>query len=248
MARRRMRPASERHAAYSGTRNIYGDMLASAKSLVANSSVDVIHMLVEDADMGEELPPLVVVHDVSGQGFFPPDGPNMTSQFTYMAMMRAALCHVLPDVRRVLSLDADTIFRADADGIWDLSTDGCYFAATPEWHRSNDGMLYCNLGVALYDLDALRDGKADEVIDVLNRRRYTWVEQDVFNYLCQGRIAEMPSDYNSNWWTDRNAPGTTVKHFAGMTRAEWAHLPEVERWRGMPWDEVMALREARDKR
>ena len=33
-----------------------------------------------------------------------------------------------------------------------------------------------------------------------------------------------------------------------MTRAEWAHLPEVERWRKMPWDEVMALREARDKR
>ena len=235
-----------REIAYCGTRNIYGDMLTSAKSMVANGSVDVVHMLIEDADMGARDVPdgLLVYHDVSGQTLFPPDGPNMRSQFTYMAMMRIALCHVLTDSHRVLSLDADTIAMRDIDPIWDIDTEGCYFAAAPEWHRSNHGMLYCNHGVVLYDLDMMRDGKADECIDVLNRRRYEWVEQDVGNYLCQGRIAEMPPEYNSNDWTDRCAPGCAIRHFAGLPRDQWTSRRKVARWRDMPWSEVMRLHDA----
>ena len=213
-----------RQAAYCGTRNLYDDMETAAKSLIANSGVEVVHMLCEDADMGRDLPKMVQVHDVHQQRLFRKDGPNMQSCFTYMAMMRVALCHII-------------------DGIWDLPIDDCYFAATHEWHKSEHGLLYCNFGVVLYNLDRMRDGKADEIVDVLNRRQYTWVEQDVGNYLCQGRIYDMPSKYNSNWWTDKNASGALIRHFAGVARDQWVNDRDVREWREMPWPDVLFLHE-----
>ena len=235
----------KRHAAYCGTRAIYDDMETSAKSLIANSDVDVVHFVIEDAAFPRPLPDMIEVHDVSGQTFFDADGPNMKSGYTYMAMMRAALCHVLPRVNKVLSLDADTICERDVSGVWDIPVDGRYFSATPEWHRTANGLMYCNAGVVLYNLKALRDGKADECISVLNSRQYTWLEQDVFNYLCQGRIAEMPSEYNSNWWTDKNAPNARIVHFAGVQRPDWIGDRRVTRWRDTPWDEIMRMHDER---
>ena len=230
-----------KHAAYCGTRNIYGDMETAAKSLIANSDVDVVHFVIEDAEFPGELPDIIQCHDASGQTFFKSDGPNMSSGFTYMAMMRIALCHVLPDVDKVLSLDADTVCVDDVSDIWDMPIDDCYLSASHEWHRSGDGLLYCNFGVVLYNLAKLRDGKADEIIGVLNSCAYTWVEQDVGNYLCQGRIHDMPSEYNSNWWTDRFAPGARIVHFAGTRREDWCGDERVSKYRDMPWDEVMRL-------
>ena len=230
----------ERYAAYCGTRAIYGDMETSAKSLIGTTDVDRVYFIIEDAEFPNPLPDIVETIDMGGQTFFKPDGPNMKSRYTWMAMMRIALCHILP-VDRVLSLDADTIFMKDAGGVWDLPIDDCYLAATPEWHRSEHGLQYCNFGVVLYNLAKLRDGKADECIEVLNRHYFEWVEQDVGNYLCQGRICEMPTRYNSNYWTDRDAPDPTIKHYAGVKRPKWINRMEVARWRNMPWEEVLAL-------
>lgn len=224
-----------KHAAYTGSRNLYGDMVTCAKALLRNSDVDHIWMLIEDAEFPYELPPEVTAIDVSGQQFFREDGPNMGSRYTYLAMMRAALCHVLPsDVHKVLSMDVDTLAIRDVSDAWDVPMEGCYFAAAKEQHRCYEGLLYTNTGVALYDLDMLRKGKADEVIDCLNRRQYTWVEQDVMNYLCQGRIAEMPGDLNACDWTDH--PDPRLLHFAG--HADWRLRPELWAYRDMTWDEA----------
>lgn len=230
-----------KHAAYCGTREIYDDMEMSAKSLIANSSVDRVHFIIEDAEFPRELPDIIKVHDVSNQTWFKPDSPNMNSRYTYMAMMRIALCHVLPDVDTVLSLDSDTVCLENVDAIWDTPLDKYYLAAAHEWHRTSSGLLYCNFGVVLYNLAKLRDGKADECIDVLNTSYYEWVEQDVGNYLCQGRIYDLPSCYNSNWWTDKNAPGAKLYHYAGVKRADWIDLPTPSMYRGMSWEHVMRL-------
>ena len=237
----------KRHAAYCGTRNIYEDMETAAKSLIAMSDVDVVHFVIEDAEWEHELPPIIQLHDLSGQTYFAPDGPNMASGYTYMAMMRLALCHVLPRVSKVLSLDADTVCMDDVSAVWDMPIDDSYFAAAHEWHKTANGLLSTNVGVTLFNLRKLRDGKADECIEVMNRRRYTWVDQDVANFLCQGRIHDMPSEYNSCWWTDKNAPGAKIVHFAGVPRDGWIGDPRVVRWRETPWDEVMALHEQRRK-
>lgn len=232
-----------RHAAYCGTREIYDDMEMSAKSLVANGGIDKVHFLIEDEAFPRPLPEIVTCHDVSGQTFFPQGGPNMGSHYTYMAMMRIALCHVLPSVDKVLSLDADTIITSDLSEMWEWPMDDCYLAATPEWSRSEHGLQYCNFGVVLYNLDKMRDGKADECIEVLNRRRYPWVEQDVGSYLCQGRIFEMPSEFNSNWWTDKGQGRrrAAIVHYAGIKRSDWHRKPLARRYQKMTWDEVMEL-------
>ena len=230
-----------KHAAYCGTREIYDDMMTSAKSLIANSDVDLVHLIIEDDVFPFELPDMVRTINVSGQTFFKPGGPNMTSQYTYMAMMRIALCHVL-DVDKVLSLDADTIAVADCSDLWDIPLDGCYLSASEEWHRTNEGLQYTNFGVVLYNLDKLREGKADECIDVLNRRYFRWVEQDVGNYLCQGRIQPMPAKYNANFFTNKNKGECVIKHFAGIPRGQWLYEPEPVKYRNMTWDEVLACR------
>lgn len=236
-----------KYAAYCGTRGIYDDMEIAAKSLIANSSVDEVHFIIEDAEFPRELPDIIKCHDMSGQTFFRPDGPNMKSGFTYMAMMRIALCHVLPKADMVLSLDADTVCVRNIDDVWQLPMENEYFASTPEWHRSSNGLQYCNFGVVLYNLKKMRDGKSDECIETLNRRRFTWVEQDVGSYLCQGHITEMPAEYNANNWTIKdffNLPSQSRKsvarivHYAGIK--DYRGYDEWKEWQNVTWDEVMA--------
>ena len=231
-----------KHAVYCATRNLYGDMETAAKSLVANSDVDRVHFLIEDAEFPQPLPNIVECHDVSGQEYFPPNGPNARSHWTWMVLMRAVLCHVLPDVGVVLSLDCDTVCTKDVSGVWDLPIDGCYFAAAKEHHKSRDGLLYTNFGVVLFNLDMLRDGKADEIVGVINSRRYKFPEQDGGNYLCQGRICEMPPEYNSMDFNGK-AENPRITHFAAVPKDMWRKRPEVARYRDMSWEEAMALHE-----
>ena len=225
-----------KYAAYTGTRNMYHKMIPSIKSLLINSDVNKIYLLIEDDIFPEYLPPEVEIINVSDQNFFKPDTPNMQSQFTYMAMMRIALCHVLPGyIDKVLVLDSDTIINRNISHLWDLNIGDNYFAAAPETHKTNNGFLYCNIGVTLYNLAELRKGKADEIIDVLNRRKYTWVEQDVNNFLCQGRIFEISGEYNANSWT-QHGDNPYVWHYAGI--ADWINMPLVQYYMDIPWDNI----------
>ena len=239
--------AKLRHAAYCGTRRVYDQMETAAKSLIANTKVDVVHFLIEDEEFPRPLPSIVQVHDVSGQKWFDLNGPNAKTGWTWMVLMRAALCHVLPDVDVVLSLDCDTICHGDASDVWNLPIDDCYYAGVSERHKSVDGLQYANNGVALYNLAKLRDGKADEVIEVLNKRKFTWPEQDALNYLCQGRICEMPKKYNDMAF---NGPADepVITHYAGQRNDSWTgeRLPTM--FREMPWDEVMCMHELAGKR
>lgn len=230
-----------KHAVFCGTRNIYKDMETAAKALYANSSVDIIHFLIEDSEFPRPLPSFVVCHDVSGQRWFRSDGPNTGTRWSWMVLMRVALCHVLTDVDRVLSLDCDLAFHGDVDELWDMPVDDCYYAAVTERKKSKDGLQYANFGVVLFNLEKLRDGKADECIEVLNSRKYTWPEQDVMNYLCQGHIADMPKKYNDMWFNDP-IMNPVVVHYAARNRETWEDLPIVVRYRKMTWGEVKATR------
>ena len=230
-----------RHAVYCGTRKVYGQMETAAKSLVAHTPVDVVHFLIEDAEFPRPLPDFVRVHDVSGQKWFDLNGPNAKTGWTWMVLMRAALCHVLPDVDRVLSLDVDTICHRDASGIWELPVDDCYYAAVSENHKSGNGLQYANMGVCFFNLEKLRDGKADEVIHVINSRKYTWPEQDVMNYLCQGRIYEMPKEYNDMAFNG-SVEEPVITHYAGQRNDAWTGDTAPMMYAAMSWDDAVAER------
>ena len=238
-----------KHALYSGTRNLYDDMETAAKSLVANSDVDKIWMLVEDECFDyfrPFLPDIIEVIDVSGQQFFPEESPNMRSRFSYLSLMRAALALMpeLSHIDRILSLDVDTICVRDVSHVWDMPVDDCYFSASAEPGECNrhKNMLYCNTGVAIYNLENLRDGKAQEVVDCLNWRRYPNIEQDVFSFLCQGHIHDMPSEYNATAFTESCAK-PRIKHFAGISAVKWREEQHVQAYRSMSWDEALERHE-----
>ena len=108
---------NDRIAIYSGSRNLYPHMATAAKSLIANSSVDRVYFLIEDAEYPIEVPGIVETIDVSGQRFFPPYGPNMKTQFTYMALMRVCYAKLLPEAERILQLDVDTVVVDRIDGL-----------------------------------------------------------------------------------------------------------------------------------
>ena len=229
-----------KYAAYCGTRNIYRDMERSARSIIANSDVDKVYFFIEDDKFPVELPPIIECVNVSNQTYFPKGSANMKTKYTYMALMGAALHKLLPDADKVLSLDYDTIAVKDCSHVWDIDVSHSYFAATPEqWTKHRPGLVYCNIGVALMNLDKLRDGKGDEIVSVLNSHYFRWVYQDAYNYLCQGRITEMDSIYNYNDWVVDSGGIPRIVHYAG--RNDWKENAEVLKYRDMPWTKVMEL-------
>jgi len=68
---------SERVAAYFGTRNVYGDMVVAAKSLLNHTRMDRIWFLIEDDAFPEELPEVIKTKNISGQTWFPPGGAEL---------------------------------------------------------------------------------------------------------------------------------------------------------------------------
>ncbi len=229
-------------AVYTGSKNIYEDMVMVAKSLIAHSDVDKIYFLIEDDKFPLDICDIIETRNVSEQTYFEPWGPNMTTHFTYFAMMRAALALEFPDLDKILSLDCDTFCRRDVSHLWELPIEDYYFAASSEPGRSRDGLLYTNVGVNLMNLKKLRDtGKAAECIDVLNARRYTFVDQDVMNYLCQGYIYDMHSEYNANEYT-KPCQNPRIVHYAGMKRENWHRMPLAKKYLNMSWDEVFEIR------
>lgn len=225
------------YAVYTASRNLYPDLLPAVKSLFINSDVDKVFFLIEDDSFPCWLPDKIECINVSNQIFFDKDGPNMNSRFTYLAMMRATLAKLFPNIDRILSLDVDTIVdKYIGSDLWKLPIENYYFSASKEPFRTDyEKLFYTNIGVTMYNLDKLRDGKVDEVIAELNKKRYSFLEQDVFNYLCQGYILDMPSCYNANDWTVPTFDKKIV-HYAGIK--DWNKELLVEKYRAITWDRI----------
>ena len=159
-------------ACYCGTRNLYGDMIPAVKSLLANSDVSRVFLLIEDDEFPYEVPSCVIPINVSNQDYFIRDGPNYNTPWTYMVLIRAALHRVFTGIDKILSLDVDTIVADDISDLWDIDLDDYYIAAVKEPLKSRN-RTYINCGVMMMNLAKLRsDGKGDELIDALNTNRY----------------------------------------------------------------------------
>ena len=188
----------KRVACYCMTRNIYHMIGPSLNSLLKNTSVEHVYLLTEDDEIGFSLPEKVSIVNVGDQKFFKSDGPNYHSMWSYMVLMRTALCHIFPDLDRILTLDLDTIVDENIDEIWDVPIDQCYFAGVKEERLSSQlGRPYINAGVILWNLKKMRDGMADRMIKELNTTYHKYPEQDVMNEFCKDHIYQLSSDYNA---------------------------------------------------
>lgn len=213
-------------AAYCMTRNLYEMTVPSIKSLLINSDVDVVYLIIEDDEFPVQLPRTKVIN-VSGQKYFTPGGINWNSPWTYMALMRAALPKLLRE-SQVLSLDCDTIIDGDISPLWEIPLKDYYLAAGMEPHKS-DGRIYVNVGVAMYNLAKLRkDGMADKIIEALNTKPYAFLEQDAFNEFCAGKIYNMPPEYNVHTWSQQTSKQPVIIHYAG--HKDWRRFSGYQKY------------------
>ena len=229
-----------RTAVYSGTRNVYGDIETALKSLLYHTQVDKVYILAEDDELPVSAPNVEVVN-VSGQTFFDKNGPNYSSPWTYMPLMRAAYSKMFKE-DIVLSLDIDTIVTADIGELWDINMDGYMLAGAAEPNKQGFHQPYVNFGVLLMNLPALR-GLDDVIIRTLNTE-YTFAnEQDVMNTLCREHIRLISSAYNACSYTAPCAEPKIV-HYAGIgenfpwSRKRWQDEPLVQKYRAMSWEDI----------
>ena len=224
---------------YFMTRNLYPRVIASLKSVLKNGNIDRVYIMAEDDDLSFDLPSRVIVQNVrEWKQLLDPDGPNYNNRWTYMVLMKVLLCKILPKASRALALDLDTIVRSDISDLWDLDMDNYYFAGVrePFWterlHRD-----YVNGGVLFWNLDKMRDGMADHVIDVLNRRQYTFPEQDALNDICRGQFRVIDAAYNAGDWTEPPQSDIKIRHYMA-SKGTWMAEEEVIRYGRMPWEDV----------
>lgn len=225
-------------AVYGATRNVYEDMLPSIKSLLLNSDVDKIYMLIEDDSFICELPKECEVINVSEQPYFSSNSVNYRQRWSYMILLRAVYSKIFPDLDRILSLDNDTLIYDDISELWDMDLDGYYFAAVKEPAKSEElKQLYTCIGVTMFNLDFLRKTGMDNrvYLELLNVR-YKFPEQDAFNKLCNGHILELPPEYGMSQWTTQ-CDDPKIEHFAA-TNKMWTHYDQVRKYMNIPFEDI----------
>jgi lipopolysaccharide biosynthesis glycosyltransferase len=232
----------DRLAVYTGTRNIYHDMLVSAKSLLFHDGADRVVFLIEDDTFPEELPDCITTMNVSGQTYFPQDGPNFKSRWTYMVMMRTVLTKLFPDADTILSLDHDTIVRKPIDLLWCLNLTGTkyYFAAVEEKQITHREHPYYNFGVVLHNLAKLRDGMDDAIVNAINRTYFPYCEQDAVNSYCKHSILELPQEYNATDINKYTVPeeNVVIRHYAARN-SKLRTYDDYKYYEQLPWRNVL---------
>ena len=219
---------------YGATRNLYRNLLPCINSVLRNGNVDEIVLMIEDDIFPYRLPKRVRTINVSGQKWFKPTSPNYESRWTYMVLMKLAVTKVFPDYDKVLVLDCDTIVEGDLSPLWGLDMTNYWYAAVPQtretypepYNKEGEDFVYINAGSLFCNLEKLRkDGKDDELIEAINTRPFTWIEQDCISELCQGGIKVLPGRYNRSDYTLYDQV-YTVRHFAADK--QWRHKAIVQ--------------------
>ena len=226
-------------ASYCMTRNIYPMVIPSMKSLLANADIDTVYLLTEDDNIGIELPDVCRIINVSEQQYIKKSSPNYYTQFTWMVMMRMALPMILPE-ERVLSLDLDTIVQSNIDELWEMDMEEKYIAgATEDALSEHHGYPYINCGVMMMNLKKLRDGRAEEIIELLNTKRYTFNEQDCMNEVLSTdeKLIISPA-FNYGFFNQGAMCLPRILHFAGHGR-KFNDLSIVHEWRNKDWGDIL---------
>lgn len=225
---------------YLATRAYYDRVLPSLKSLLYYNDIDRIFLLIETNTFPYTLTANVTCINVKEQTFYPKDGPNVNTRWSYMVLLKPILCKILPsDIDTALCMDTDTIVLGDISGIWELPIEHYYFAASLEPAKCHSNYLYTNVGVILLNLRKLRDGKADAIQQSLCTKKYEIVEQDALAEHCQGAILEMPGCYNVCHYTNVEDP-PLIRHFAA--ERNWYDDPLVKAYKGLLFEEIMEKR------
>lgn len=213
---------------YALTRNIYEWLLPSVRSLAEHNPEARVFILCEDDALPFDLPVRAAVINVTGQKYFPSIGEHRTEDFGgYINHLKVRYPDILP-CDKVIHLDVDTIVCDSLEGLWSTDVTGKWFAAVPEsqtWYRPY-GPTYYNMGVALINLDQMREDNISPVMsEYLMTAGRPFADQDAWNrFGCEAHKAcALDMRYNESrvtgktkspaivhycatpdWWTNRS--------------------------------------------
>ena len=150
------------------------------------------------------------------------------NQITYW---RFALADLLPNVSKLLYLDADILVSDDLAPLWNIDIDDV-FAAVVEDHslmaqgyhdELGEGIAaYFNAGMMLINLDLWRSHKIKrQLIDTIETRTYwEFNDQDVLNIVLNEKVRYIDACYNSQTYTIANGlvDSPVVVHFTGQEK------------------------------
>lgn len=127
--------------------------------------------------------------------------------------LRLALPALLPEVDRILYLDADVLVRESLLPLWETPLEGKVLAAVkgavnlaekwewnskrPYWHllaEMRGG--YINAGVTLLNLEEARKRGLGTRWNELAAQKFYYQDQDILNITCRGAVAYLPPKYN----------------------------------------------------
>lgn len=236
---RELSDGTRKAVVYAGTRNLYKDMLSAVKSMLTYNPDVQIYLLIEDDQYPFYMPENVESINVSGQPWFRKTGPNFRSGWSYMILMRAALTKLFPEYDRILSMDVDTLATEDLSCLWEMDMTDMGVAGVPEYEIITRPRDYINVGCMMQNLKLIREKEWDNrMIDMLNRLKLNWPEQDAINTVMKGHIIILPVRYNDSFpcgYTDNPA----VIHLCGPDKKNDKRMPMYEAFGKKPWDDIL---------
>lgn len=148
---------------------------------------------------------------------------------------RYVLADMLPDVDKILYLDADLIVKGDLRFLWDTDISGVFMAGaedkfiTTERYKSKIGFLetdlYVNAGVLLMNLSKMRQEKMSEILLRKTQEltgKISYQDQDILNVVFKGKIKEIDILYNFTTYSVKHEKSkrksATIIHYTGAAK------------------------------
>lgn len=120
---------------------------------------------------------------------------------------RLKLASLLPEVSKVLYLDCDVIVNSDIKELFETDITNFYATGVTDtamkssgWvPKLEDGNLYFNAGVLLFNLDKIRQDNIEDKFAQYTQENFENIrvgDQQIINVVCQGKIKESDSSWN----------------------------------------------------
>jgi lipopolysaccharide biosynthesis glycosyltransferase len=225
---------------YASDAKLYGYLpMAIHSLLVHNPDAKVYVFADDDAVDGLDHPNVTVINSHIYDSYILPTSPQSQYFLPSATFIRLWIAETLKE-DRVLWLDVDTLVDADLTDLWNADLGDNIVAGVPDRYAyrfpeiSHD--RYINAGVLLMDLKKWREEGLTELSKMMvNTRQLTYGDQDVINYLCDGRILYLGGEYNYSAFTlSKDVTVPLIWHFAGHPKL-WEHggrdkLPHQKLW------------------
>ncbi len=162
---------------------------------------------------------------------------------------RLRLPQLLPEVRRILYLDADLIVCRSLQELIDTDLKNWLLAGVPDTFLTRKGYkrkvglneteVYVNAGVLFMNLEELRSQGMDQIIleyGLKNSESLRYNDQDAINIMCRGRIHPLKVKWNFTTYDVKKSPwlipNACIAHFTG-SKKPW--LTDCKNYFGKKW-------------